>query len=43
MDTRHLDSSQFFVMGDNRGDSCDSRDWGPIGRSSIKGKVVSIM
>jgi signal peptidase I len=29
----------YFVMGDNRGDSEDSRYFGPIARSSIIGKV----
>jgi signal peptidase I len=29
----------YFVMGDNRTDSCDSRWWGPIPGSLIVGKV----
>ena len=31
---------EFYVLGDNRADSCDSRYWGPITGSSIVGKVV---
>jgi signal peptidase I len=31
---------EFYVLGDNRADSCDSRYWGPIECSSIIGKVV---
>jgi signal peptidase I len=31
---------EFYMLGDNRADSCDSRYWGPITGSSIVGKVV---
>ncbi len=32
----------FYVLGDNRAISCDSRYWGPIEGSSIIGKVVLV-
>jgi signal peptidase I len=35
----HIPTGDFFVMGDNRADSCDSRWWGPISGSLIVGKV----
>ncbi len=34
---------KYFVMGDNRYDSCDSRVFGTIARSSIIGKVFAIV
>jgi signal peptidase I len=33
-------AGEFYVMGDNRAISCDSRYWGPIKGSTIVGKVV---
>jgi signal peptidase I len=35
-------TGEFYVMGDNRAISCDSRYWGPIKGSSIIGKVVLV-
>jgi signal peptidase I len=32
-------ANEYYVMGDNRVDSCDSRYWGPIPKSLIVGKV----
>ena len=33
---------EFYVLGDNRSDSCDSRFWGPIKGSTIIGKVILV-
>ncbi|HVB27671.1 MAG TPA: signal peptidase I [Mycobacteriales bacterium] len=33
----------YYMMGDNRTDSCDSRMWGPVKRSYIVGKVVKVL
>ena len=32
-------AGQYFMMGDNHGNSCDSRTWGTVPRSDIIGKV----
>lgn len=37
-----LQPQQYYVLGDNRGDSVDSLLFGPIDRSTIIAKVVSI-
>jgi signal peptidase I len=35
-------AGEFYMLGDNRAISCDSRYWGPIKGSSIVGKVVLV-
>jgi signal peptidase I len=37
--TVYVPKNHYFMMGDNESDSCDSRYWGTISRSSIIGKA----
>jgi signal peptidase I len=39
--TWHVPEGQYFFLGDNRGESCDSRTWGTVPRANIIGKVVA--
>ncbi len=38
---KQIPPGQFFMMGDNRGSSCDSREWGTVPRANLIGKVFS--
>jgi signal peptidase I len=37
-----MPKGRYFMMGDNRIASCDSREWGPVPRKNIIGKVFFI-
>lgn len=40
---RKIPDDQYFVIGDNRADSCDSRHFGSVPRSHLVGPVVAIL
>lgn len=37
-----LGPNEYFVLGDNRGDSSDSRDWGPVPLADVIGKATLV-
>ena len=40
---QRIPAGEYFTMGDNRTDSYDSRDWGPIPASTIIGRVFLVV
>ena len=42
MEAREVPAGHYFVLGDNREDSRDSRDWGFVPREYIRGKALLV-
>jgi signal peptidase I len=40
--TWHVPEGQYFMMGDNRAQSCDSRSWGSVPRDKLIGTVFFV-
>jgi signal peptidase I len=38
----HVDENQYFMLGDHRNASYDSRDWGTVPEALLRGKVLYI-
>ena len=38
----HVPANSYFMMGDNRSQSCDSRTWGSVPRNKLIGKVFFV-
>jgi signal peptidase I len=41
MPPQKIPPNKYFMMGDNRSQSCDSRQWGPVSRENVIGKVFA--
>ena len=39
---RKIPAGMYFMMGDNRTQSCDSREWGPVPRGNLIGEVFAV-